>query len=171
MTFSNRILLKHYLIDVLLIAFSSACFFLITILIGELTQTMGKSTPLTWIYFWSGMCLLALLPYTIVFLWNVVLKNIQYHRNVAKSKLGSSLKRYFAKPKESQALDVLKDVLFALDWMSFNGVNDYLSSLHDDLRIWLDDQTDQLRDQVLRPAPEIYLMHGEHVVAKLPIYK
>lgn len=169
MSYAARIFLKHYIVDAVLILVSVAFWFAFTVVVGTFYDLMGNTTIKMWFYFWSGMYLLVMSGYTLILVWNFF-GSIQYHWSVSKSKIGSAYERFNKNPKLNQSLDLLKDILLSLDWISFRKMNDYLKQISNGtLSIRLEDHTWELRDRVFRPTPQILLIRNFAVVAKLYI--
>lgn len=169
MSYSVRVYLKHYLVDAFLIFVSAAFWFAFSISIGVFFDLLGNTTYKMWFYFWSGMYLLIMSGYTLILVWNFF-GSIQYHRSVSKSKIGSAYERYNKNPKLNQSLDLLKDILLGLDWISFLKMNDYLKQISNrTISIRLEGHTWKLRDRVFRPTPQIQLIKDSVVVTKLYI--
>jgi hypothetical protein len=167
--FTARVYLKHYLVDAFLTLLSVGAWFAISLLIGLFSDN-GKDLTIPLVYLWSGMYILMMTLYTLVFLYNFILGNIVHHKNVSESKIGSGYAKYVKKPKSGQALDLLKDIYTGLDWISFRGMNKHLMKISGGaIQISLFDQTWQHRDKFIRATPQLWLMKNGVIIAKLPI--
>lgn len=169
MSYAARVYLKHYIVDALFILVGVAFWLALSVTICTFFDLWGETTVKTWFYLWSGMYVLIMSGYTIVLIWNFF-ANIQYHQSVSKSKIGSSYERFNKNPKPGQSIDLLKDILFGLDWLSFRDMNEYLSKVSKGTAsIKLEDHTWELRDRVFRPTPKILLIRNGAAIANLYI--
>lgn len=172
MLFSIRNLVKHWVIDLFLSALAVAFYYAIAAGIYiAFPAVRGQATLGDFYYLFFALFILLSIVRSLVLVLNVA-QVIIYHRCVAQSKIGTSAKRYLENPKKSQAIELLKDVLFSLDWVSFNWVNKYLHKVSDgSVSIKIDDKTNGLRDRFLRPAPEICLKVNNSTVDRISLWK
>lgn len=169
MSYASRVFLKHYLIDAVFVLFGAAFLFALSITTCTFFDLWDTITTKVWFYLYSSLYILIMSGYTLLLLWNFF-GSIGYHQNVSQSKIGSAHERFSKKPKQSQAMDLLKDILLGLDHMSIRKMNEYLKKISDDsISVKLEDHTWELRDRVFRPTPRLLLVKNGEILAKLYI--